>query len=174
MPPLELDLGPLLPEHVSEIIAGIVLILIIWVVVAKMVVPKFEQTYALRTEEIRGGIEKAEKAQQDAAAALQEYQAQLAAGREEAARIREEARSQGAAIIAEMRQQAADESARLLAAAQAQIDTERVQAMKQLRNEIGGLAVELAERIVGESLADDARVNNTVDRFLGELEAQIA
>ena len=63
MLPLEtggIDLGPLLPEHLSEIIAGIVLFLIIWWVVAKKVVPVFEQTYAERTAEIAGGIEKAE------------------------------------------------------------------------------------------------------------------
>ena len=61
MLPLEtggIDLGPLLPEHLSEIIAGIVLFLIIWWVVAKKVVPVLEQPYAGRTAEIAGGIEK--------------------------------------------------------------------------------------------------------------------
>ena len=41
-----------------------------------------------------------------------------------------------------------------------------------LQKEIGDLAVTLAGKIVGESLADDAKARASVDRFLDELEAQ--
>jgi F-type H+-transporting ATPase subunit b len=41
--------------------------------------------------------------------------------------------------------------------------------VRELRAEIGGLAVDLASRIVGESLADEARRHGTVERFLAEL-----
>ena len=172
MLPLELDLGPLLPEHVSEIFVGIALFLIVWWVLAKKVIPTFEKTYEERTAAIAGGIEKAEKAQLEAAKALDEYKAQLSNAREEANRIREEAKAQGAAIVADMRQQAQEESARMLANAKTQIEAERVQAVEQIRSEIGGLATTLAGRIVGESLEDDERARRTVDRFLADLESQ--
>ena len=42
--------------------------------------------------------------------------------------------------------------------------------MRQLRGEIGGLSVQLAERIIGTSLADDGRRRDTVDAFLAELD----
>jgi len=175
MLPLETEgfsLGPLLPEHPEELIIGIVLFLIIWFVVAKKVVPMFEKTYAERTAAISGGMERAELAQREAAAALEEYRAQLASAREEASRIREEAKTQGAAIIADMRQQAADESSRMLANAKVQIEAERAAAVGQLRSEIGGLATTLAGKIVGESRDDDDRARRTVDRFIAELEQQ--
>lgn len=171
MLPLE-GFGPLLPEHPEEIVIGIVLFAIIFLVIWKKVVPMFEATYAERTAAIQGGIEKAEAAQKEAAAALVEYKAQLATAREEGSRIREEAKSQGAAIIADMRQQAADESSRMLANAKAQIEAERAAAVSQLRTQIGGLATTLAGRIVGESLDDDERARRTVDRFIADLEAQ--
>ncbi len=178
MLPLEggegLSLGPLLPEHLSEIFVGIALFLIIWFVVAKKVVPVFEETYAERTEVIQGGIEKAERAQKEAAEALAQYREQLAGAREEATRIREDAKLQGAAILAEMKQQAQDEAARMLSSAKAQIDAERALVISQLRTEVGGLATQLAGRIVGESLEDDERARRTVDRFIAELEAQTA
>ncbi|MGC3993265.1 MAG: F0F1 ATP synthase subunit B [Propionicimonas sp.] len=174
MLPLELDLGPLLPEHLSELIAGIVLFGIIWWVVAKKVVPVFEETYAERTAEITGGIEKAEAAQKEAAAALAEYQAQLATAREEAARIREDARAQAVGLAAEIREAARADSDRMLATAKAQIEAERTQVIGQLRAEVGGLATQLAGRIVGESLDDDERARRTVDRFIAELEAEPA
>lgn len=167
---LEIDLGPLLPAF-PEFIAGIVLFLIIWVVMAKKVVPSFETTYAERAAEIRGGIEKAELAQAEAAAALEQYTAQLAQARDEASGIREEAKVQGAQILAEMKQHAQDESARLLAQAKEQIEAERLQAIQQLHSVVGGLATDLAGKIVGESLQDDERARRTVDRFIADLEA---
>ncbi|CAL8980452.1 ATP synthase subunit b [Propionicimonas sp. T2.31MG-18] len=175
MLPLEtggIDLGPLLPEHLSEIIAGIVLFLIIWWVVAKKVVPVFEQTYAERTAEIAGGIEKAEAAQREAAEALAEYQAQLASARAEAGRIREEARAQAVTLAAEIREQAQADSARMVAAAKAQLEAERAQVISRLRAEVGGLATQLAGRIVGEALDDDERARRSVDRFIAELETE--
>ena len=173
MLPLEgVNLGPLVPEHPEEIVVGIVLFLIVWFVVAKKIVPMFEKMYDERTAEITGGIEKAEKAQAEAAEALVQYQDQLASAREEAGRIREDARAQAAAISAEIKQQAAAEAARMVETAKAQIEAERVQAVRALRGEIGGLATELAGKIVGESLADDERAKRSVERFLEELESQ--
>ena len=61
--PLLVDMGPLLPEHPIEIIVGIVLLLIVTWATAKFIVPRFETMYHERTEEIQGGIERAEKAQ---------------------------------------------------------------------------------------------------------------
>jgi F-type H+-transporting ATPase subunit b len=173
MLPLE-GLGPLLPEHLSELIVGVVLFVIIWFVVAKKIVPMFEKTYAERTAAITGGLEKAEAAQAEAAAALDEYKAQLAAAREEAAKIRDDARAQAAEIAAEIKQQASDEAARMVETAKTQIEAERAQVVRSLRGEIGGLATELAGKIVGESLADDERSRRSVERFLDELEAQTA
>jgi len=170
--PLESGMPPLTPEYNSELIAGIVLFLIILVVVWKLVVPKFEETYAERSAEIAGGIEKAERAQAEAAEALAEYQAQLAEARAEAAKIREEAKADAAAASAEIRAAAAADAERLVANARAQISAERAQVVQQLRGENGGLATELAGKIVGESLAKDAAARRTVDRFLAELESQ--
>ena len=165
--------NPLLPDPV-EIVAGVVFVIILTVIIWKFVVPRFEETYAERTAAIQGGMEKAEKAQAEAQAALQQYQAQLAEARSEAAKIREEAKTQGTQIIAELREQAQAEANRIRQAAESQIEAERAQVMIQLRNEIGGLATTLAGRIVGESLTDDERARRTVDRFLADLESDSA
>ena len=160
---------PVLP-HLGELIFGIVAFVILYVVVARKVVPRLEALFAERAQEIEGGIAKAEEAQAAATAALEEYQSQLAEARQEASRIREEARAQGTAIIAEMREQAQSEAARITAGAQQQIEAERQQAVVQLRAEVGRLSIDLASRIVGESLQDEARQSRVVERFLDELE----
>jgi F-type H+-transporting ATPase subunit b len=162
---------PILP-HWGELIFGIVTFAILYVVVRRTVVPRLETIFAERTAAIEGGIAKAEQAQAEAAAALEEYRSQLTAARAEASRIREEARGEAAEIGAELRQRAQEEAARITAAAQQQMQAERQQAMVQLRGEVGRLAVDLASRIVEESLTDDARQQRVVDRFLTELERE--
>jgi len=162
--------SPILPLW-GELVFGIVVFLIfLWIIWTK-VVPNLEKAYAERTAAIEGGMQQAEEAQQQAQAALEQYQAQLAEARAEAARIREEAREQGAAIVAEMRGHAQSEAARITEAAHKQIEAERQQAIVQLRSEVGRLSTDLAGRIVGESLEDEARQRGVVDRFLAELEA---
>jgi len=81
--------NPLIP-HTAELIVGTIAFTILFLVLRKAVVPNFEKAFAERTEAIQGGIEKAEKAQQEAQAALEQYNSQLASARDEAARLREE------------------------------------------------------------------------------------
>lgn len=162
---------PLIPA-VYDIIWSAVCFAIILFAFWKVLLPKFRAVLDERSSAIQGGIEKAEKVQAEADAALAEYQKQLADGRAEAARLRAEAQEEGAQIIASMKQQATDESDRIITQAKSQIEAERQSAMVSLRSEVGGLATDLASRIVGESLADDSRSANVVDRFIADLEAQ--
>ncbi len=122
------ELGPLLP-HLSEIIAAVIFAVGLAVIIGKFVVPAFEKTYAERAEAIQGGMEKAERAQAEAEAALADYKAQLAEARTEASKIREDAKNQGAQIVAELREQANTESTRILAGARTQLEAERTQVM---------------------------------------------
>jgi F-type H+-transporting ATPase subunit b len=160
---------PLLPTA-AEFIIGTILFVLVFGTMARVFLPRIQQTLAQRTELIEGGLARSEEAQAEAKQLLDQYNQQLAEARHEAARLREEAREQGAAIIAEMREQAQAEARRVTEAAQAQIQAERQQALTSLRAEVGALATDLASRIVGESLTDEARQSRMVDRFLSELE----
>jgi F-type H+-transporting ATPase subunit b len=160
---------PLIPS-LTEVIIGTICFFLVFGVLARMLLPRIQRVLAERTELIEGGLARSEEAQSEAKELLDQYREQLAEARHEAARLREEAREQGAQIIAEMREQAQAEARRVTEAAQAQIEAERQQALTALRAEVGTLAVELASRIVGESLTEEARQGRLVDRFLGELE----
>jgi F-type H+-transporting ATPase subunit b len=161
--------NPLIP-HTAELIVGAIAFTLLFLVLRKFVVPMFEKAYESRTQAIQGGIERAEKAQVEAQRALTQYTEQLSKAQSEAQTLREEARVQGAAIIEDLRAKAQEEAARITAAAHASIEAERQQAVTSLRNEVGALAVELASKIVGEALDDQARQSRIVDRFLEDLE----
>jgi F-type H+-transporting ATPase subunit b len=165
--------NPLIPP-VGEIIIGLIAFAIVFLVLVKVVAPRFEQVFQARREAIEGGIERAEAMQAEAQAALERYRAQLAEARSEAAQIRDQARAEGQQILEELRIQAQEESARIVARGEEQLATARQQVVNELRGQIGTLAVQLAGQVVGESLADDARRSGTVDRFLAELDSMAA
>jgi F-type H+-transporting ATPase subunit b len=160
---------PLIPS-LPELIVGTICFVLVFGILGKVFLPRIQKILAERTEQIEGGLNRADEAQAEAKELLDQYREQLAEARHEAARMREEAREQGAQIIAEMREQAQAEARRITEAAQTQIEAERQQALTSLRTEVGTLATELASRIVGESLTDEARQSRMVDRFLGELD----
>jgi F-type H+-transporting ATPase subunit b len=163
--------NPLIPG-LPELIIGTISFLIVFGVLAKVLLPRIQQTLAERTDAIEGGLQRSEEAQKEANEALAQYRAQLADARQEAARLREQAREEGAQIVADMREQGNAERQRLIDAAHAQIAADRAQALQSLRAEVGTIAVELASRVVGESLTEEARQRRTVDRFLAELDEQ--
>jgi F-type H+-transporting ATPase subunit b len=162
--------NPIIP-HTSEIILGLIAFLLLLWVLQKYAFPRFEALYKERTEKIEGGIKKAEQAQAEAEEALQTYTAQLAEARAESARIRDDARLEAERIKAELREQAQAEAARIVAQGHAQLEAQRAQIVAELRSELGRTAVELASRVVGESLEEEARRRGTVDRFLDELDS---
>jgi F-type H+-transporting ATPase subunit b len=165
--------NPLIPP-VGEIVVGLIAFAIVFFVFAKFVAPRFEQVYRARREAIEGGIERAEAMQAEAKAALEQYRAQLAEARNEAAQIRDRARAEGQQILEELRIQAQEESARIVARGEEQLASARQQVVNELRGQIGTLAVQLAGQVVGESLADETRQRGTVDRFLDELDSMTA
>lgn len=164
--------NPLLPAS-YDILWSAVVFFVALILFWKFVLPKVQTLLDERSAAIEGGIKKAEEAQAEAAAALEKYNAELAKAREEAAGIRETARANAAKLEAELKEQANEEAARIITNAQARIESERSSAANELRREVGTLALDLSEKVVGESLTDE-KAAAIVDRFLLDLEAQEA
>jgi F-type H+-transporting ATPase subunit b len=158
----------------ATFIVELIAFAIILYALARWVIPPINKAMVQRQNAIRKEFADLEQAQADARKAEKDYKDQLADARHAAANIREEARQQGAAIIADMRNQAQDESERILRHGRAQLEAERAQAVAALRNEVGRMATDLAGRIVGESLEDDDRQARTVERFISALEQENA
>jgi F-type H+-transporting ATPase subunit b len=161
--------NPLVP-HWPELIIGTIAFLIVFYVLGRVLMPRISKTLEERTEAIEGGLKKAEDAQTEANRVLEDYRAQLADARHEAARLREQAREEAAQILAQARTEAVTEKQRIIDSADAQLQADRQQALTALRAEVGSIAIELASKIVGESLEDEARQSRMVDRFLDDLD----
>lgn len=158
----------------ATFIAELVAFLLILAIIGRFVVPSLQKNLTDRQEAVRKGIEdsKAAKARLDAAES--EFAAAIAEARKEAAQIRDDANRQRVETI-----EAAKDEARAAAEVVAKQAEERLavqyrQVVAELRRDVGKLAVELAGRIVGESLADEELQRRVIDRFLAELEQEEA
>ncbi|WP_142268064.1 MULTISPECIES: F0F1 ATP synthase subunit B [Streptomyces] len=161
--------NPLIPE-IPELVIGLIAFAIVFFVLGKKLLPNINKVLEERREAIEGGIEQAEIARTEAQSVLEQYKAQLAEARHEAARLRQEAQEQGAALITEMRAEGQRQREEIVAAGHSQIEADRKAAASALRQDVGKLATELAGKLVGESLDDHARQSRVIDRFLDDLE----
>ena len=153
-----------------DVVWSLVVFIIVGLLFAKYVIPKFQEVLAEREDRIKGGIERAEVAQKEAKAALEKNNAELAEARHEAAEIREAARARGKEIEAESRARAEEEARRIIASGEKQLQASREEVVAELRNEMGQNSISLAERLLGTELSDSTRRSNTIDEFLSELD----
>ena len=164
------DENPLVPAG-GEIIIGFIAFGVLVFLLMKTAFPAAEKAYRERRAAIEGGMERAAQAQQEAQQALEQYRAQLAEARQEAGHIREQANADAATIRRDMEQKVAAEREERSRAFGAQLAQQRAQAVSALRLEVGGIAMELAERIVGHELSGDQRQRELVDDFIAGLDA---
>jgi F-type H+-transporting ATPase subunit b len=152
-------------------VVELVLFLIILGLLARFVLPRVQGALRERRAMVAQQLEDAERARQQLVEAERAYQRALQDARSEASRIREDARAEAQHTVEELRSQAQAESARMVARGEEQLRSQRAAIMRDLRAEIGTLAVELSEKIVDQPLAQDAEVSGTVDSFLAGLAA---
>lgn len=124
-----------------------------------------------RQQEIDDMYAQAQSAQDSAKALEEEYQAKLASAQETGDRLVKEAMERGKNREEEMIRQASREADAIREKASADIAREKKQAIHDAKNEISSLAMEIAGKVVGESL-DAAKQEKLVNSFLEELGEQ--
>ena len=158
---------PAIPDLFWSSVVFVILLTFFWI----KVLPNFKKTLDARTEAIEGRLAEAERIQAEVAQKTADIAEAQENSRAEASAIREAARAEGVAILAELKEQASLEAARITATAKQQIEAERQAALVSLRAEVGTLAIDLASRVVGASLASDKVAGKVVDDFLADLES---
>ena len=152
----------------SELIIGALAFFILFFFMAKWVLPRLNTILEERRAKIQGDLEKAEATRREAEKQLGDYREQLSGAREEANRIIEESRRTAEAMRQEMAKKAEEESAAIVGRAQDEIRVERDRVFQELRAQVGELSLELAGRMVGESLDRDRQLR-LVDEYINEL-----
>lgn len=157
-----------LPET-SELIAGIIAFAIVFFFVWRWAMPTITETLEKRRQAITGQMDEAEKAKREAESLLSDYRAQLAEAKTEGSRLIEEARQSADQMKADIVAKAEQDAEGIRAKAREEAASEMSRALSDAKSQVGDISVELAGKIVGESL--DANAHKAlIDRYLADLE----
>ena len=157
-----------LPET-SELIAGILAFSIVFFFVWKWALPAINKTLEQRQAAIKGQMEEADKAKVEAESLLADYKAQLADSKAEGNRIIEGARGTAEQMKSDILAKAEDEADQIRAKARVDAEGEKSRALSEARTHVGEISVDLAEKIIGESLDAEAH-EDLINRYLSDLE----
>jgi F-type H+-transporting ATPase subunit b len=160
------DLYPKAAELITAALAFFILFFFFW----KWVLPAINKLLEERRQQIQGQLESAEETRRQAEQELADYRAQLANAREEANRIIEEARVTAEQLRRDIQANAEQEAQNTVARAQEEIRAERDRVFNELRTQVGEIAVELAGRVVGQSLDQQAH-EKLIDDYIAQVAA---
>ncbi len=154
-------------EFIAELVGFVVIVFVLW----RFVLPLVANMVRNRQDQVQRQVDEAEEATRKLQAAQSRFDNAVQQAEVEAARIRDDARADASRIREELTAQAEAEVERMLQRGQEQLVAERDQAVRGLQSELGGASMELAERVVRHSLADDDARTASVDAMLSEIDS---
>jgi F-type H+-transporting ATPase subunit b len=156
--------------HTAELVVGAIAFAIVFFFIAKWVLPRVNALLEERRQQIQGELEKAETTRSEADQLLADYRQQLAGARDEANRIIEEGRKTADQLRRDLQVKAEQEASATVARAQDEIRAERDRVFEELRTQVGDIAVELAARVVNQSLDTKAH-EKLIDDYIEQVAA---
>ncbi len=158
-----------LPET-AELIAGIIAFSIVFFFVWKWAWPTINKTLEQRQAAMQGQMEQAESAKVEAETLLADYKSQLSGAKAEGSKIIDEARGTADQMKADLMAKAEQDADQIRSKARDEAASEKSRALADARSQVGEISVDLAGKIVGESL--DAKSHQAlIDRYLDDLES---
>ncbi|MGO1638065.1 MAG: F0F1 ATP synthase subunit B [Ancrocorticia populi] len=158
----------------ADLIWGSIAFVIVALVVGKLAWPTFMEMLDERKTKIEDGLAAAANAKEEMAGEREALADEINNAHREAAQIRNQAKDNAVEIARTAKADAASDAERITSNAQRQIEVDATSAKKALEQQIGTLAVDLAEKIVGAQALDPDISRDVIDRFLDDLEAQNA
>lgn len=142
---------------------------IVFFIVAKFGFPVITGMAGKRADKIAEGLRKAEEARVQYEELSTRCELMLKETREKQAAMLKEASAQSEQIVAKAKLQAQDEAAKLLENARVQIQAEKESAMREMRRELAGISVSIAEKVVRRELSSDQAHTDYLNTLLDEV-----
>lgn len=164
---------PTVNQGIATGVTAIIVFLITAAFLGAVVWPKISKALEARENKIRSEIEAAELAQEQAKAALKQYEKNLAEARAEAQRMLEQTKAEQQALAAELKAKADAELAQMRERARRDIEAAKRAALAEIYNEGATFAAAMASKILQREVTprDQQRL---VEESLAELQASRA
>ncbi len=165
---LLVDFSPLKPDF-GLLFWSSVFFLLFWFLIGKMAFKPIVKALKDRQDEIQSSLDAAKDARAEMSNLKAENEKILAEAREEKMNIIKEAKESATIVIAEARDKAKEEAQRLLQQANLDIENAKKAAMVDVKNEIGKMALQIAEKVIRKELADKPANVDYVNKLVNEV-----
>ena len=147
----------------------LLIFLLFWFLMAKFAFKPIGAALKDREDSINNSLEAAERAKEEMAALNAENEKIIAAAREEKARILMEAKESGDRYINEAKEKAKMDAKKIVDAATTEIQLQKTSALAEVKNQVGLIAVQMAEQVLGKELKDPKEQENYVSDLIKNL-----
>jgi F-type H+-transporting ATPase subunit b len=142
--------------------------LLFWYIMSKVAFKPISEALAKRENDIQDAIDQAKKAREEMQSLKAENDKILAEAREEKAKILQEAKEIKNQTIAEAKEKAKEEANKIIASSKMEIDNQKKAAIAEIKNQVGGMAIEIAEKLVKKELAGNAEHTSYVKKLVDD------
>ena len=146
-----------------------IVFLLLFLLLAKFAWKPIVSAIRKRNEAIDNALQAAEKARSEMAQLKADNEQLLKEAQKERDIILAEARKTRDKIVEEAGIKAKEETERIIAAAHENIHFEKMAAITELKNQIAVLSLEIAEKIIRENLAGDAKQQDIAQKLADEI-----
>jgi F-type H+-transporting ATPase subunit b len=122
-----------------------------------------------REQGIADALAQADKVKAEMAQMKNENEALMAQAREERAQMLKEAKEAKDKIVNEAKEQAKAEASKIMAETQEQINNQKMAALTDVKNQIGSLVIDVAEKVLRKEMADKAAQETYIKQLAEEI-----
>jgi F-type H+-transporting ATPase subunit b len=158
----------LLTPDLGLFIWNLVAFLILFFILKKTAWKPILKSLNEREKGIADSLATAERVKAEMVQLKGENEALLAKAREERAQLLKEARDTRDKIVNEAKDQAKLEAGKIIADAQMAIEQQKMAALTEVKNQVGNLVVEVAEKILRRELGDKSQQESYIRQLTSE------
>ena len=142
--------------------------LVLLFVLGKFAWPAILAAVVARNESIRKALDAADKAKEEMAQLQADNEKILSEAKNERDLLMKEAKVMKDKLIADAKEKASEEAKKLVQSARESIQNEKAAAINDMKNQMAGLSVEIAEKILRAKLEDSKAQKELVNKLINE------
>lgn len=162
------EFSPIKPD-VGLLLWTTIIFLLFWLLIGKFAFRPIAAALKKREQDIQGSLDEAKRVRQEMQNLKSENEALLVQAREERAQILKEAKDAGNKLVEEAKAKAKDEAQKIVAQAKEQIENQKMAAITDLKNQVGAISIEIAEKIIRRELKGDAEQEAFVNGLVKDI-----
>lgn len=143
--------------------------IVLWGILGRMAFRPIQNALKKRETDIQDALDEAKRAREEMSNLQAENQKLLVEAREERAKLLKEAKEAGDQIEKKAREQAKERTNKMVADAKQEIESQKLAAMAELKNQVGSMAIEIAEKVLRKQLSGDADQTSYVNTLVDEI-----